>query len=361
MPSAKRFIPAAVTAVGVLFHAAGHAAEFMFRARVDGQMLEGKPLSWSAERILLMGRDGKLYDFNPQLAKEARKTSPRFFGYTQSEMKTALQQEFDKRFDVSATRHYLVVHPRGERDQWANRFEDLYKRFEHYFRVRGFAMSEPAYPLVAIVFREEAEYFRHAAASGTPLRPGTLGHYDPISNRVFLFDVTANASGVDWSENAETIIHEATHQTAYNVGIHKRFTGAPRWLVEGLATMFEAPGVWNARYDRTQHDRINRGRLLGFRQYIAKRRQPGALAALLATDQLFRSDVDGAYAEAWALSFYLCETQPRLYATYLAKTADRPLLSEYTAAERVADFQAIFGNEMKMFETKFLRYMADVE
>ena len=83
------------------------------------------------------------------------------------------------------------------------------------------------------------------------MQPGTLGHYDPASNRVFLFDATKDA-GYDWSENADTIIHEATHQTAYNVGVHKRFIAAPRWMVEGLATMFEARGVWNAQYDRTQ-------------------------------------------------------------------------------------------------------------
>ncbi|MEX2306853.1 MAG: DUF1570 domain-containing protein [Pirellulales bacterium] len=337
------------------------AADFMFRARVDGQMLEGKPLSWSAEQMLLLGRDGRLHEFNPREAKEAQRTSPRFFGYSPSEMKTALQHEFDKRFDVSTTRHYLVVHPNGERDQWANRFEDLYKRFERYFRVRGFSLSEPPYPLVAVVFRDEAEYFRHAAASGMPMRPGTLGHYDPISNRVFLFDVTTNSSGVEWSENADTIIHEATHQTAYNVGIHKRFTAAPRWLIEGLATMFEAPGVWNAQYDHAQADRVNRARLVGFRDYAAARRRSGALAELLSSDTAFRSDADGAYAEAWALSFYLCETQPRLYAAYLAKTADRPLFSDYAAAERMADFQDVFGREMKMFETKFLRYMEEVK
>jgi hypothetical protein len=337
------------------------AAEFMFRARVDGQMLEGKPLSWSANQMLLLGRDGRLHEFNPKLAKEAKRTSPRFFGYSPSEMKTSLQREFDKRFDVSMTRHYLVVHPHGERDQWANRFEELYKRFEHYFRVRGFSLQEPPYPMVAVVFRDQAEYFRHAAASGTPMRPNTLGHYDPVSNRVFLFDVTSGGGGADWSENADTIIHEATHQTAYNTGIHKRFTAAPRWMVEGLATMFEARGVWNAQYDNTVSDRVNRGRLLDFRDYAATRRQPGAIAALVSTDDAFRSDTMGAYAEAWALSFYLCETQPRLYAAYLAKTANRPLFSDYAPAERIADFQDIFGHEMKMFEKKFLRFMEEVK
>ena len=124
---------------------------------------------------------------------------------------------------------------------------------------------------MAVVFRDQAEYFRHAAASGTPMHPNTLGHYDPTSNRVFLFDETAGKSNADWSENADTIIHEATHQTAYNVGVHRRFAAAPRWLVEGLATMFEARGVWNAQYDHTQADRVNRGRLDGFRRLRGRR------------------------------------------------------------------------------------------
>lgn len=336
------------------------AAEFMFRARVDGRMVEGKPLAWSDEQMLLLGRDGQLYDFNPKLAQEAQKTSPRFFSYTASEMKSGLQKEFGKQFEVSTTRHYLVVHPAGEKDQWANRFEDLYKRFTHYFRVRGFSPTEPLFPMVAIVFRNQSEYFAHAAKGGTPMRPGTLGHYDPASNRVFLFDATANST-VDWSQNADTIIHEATHQTAYNVGIHQRFTAAPRWMVEGLATMFEARGVWDAHSGQTQDDRINRGRLVDFQHYVATRRKPGSLAQLLASDNAFRSDATAAYAEAWALSFYLCETDPRLYAAYLEKTAARPPLSDYSPAERMADFQSIYGKEMKMFETKFLRFMAEVK
>ncbi len=336
------------------------AADFMFRARVDGKMLEGKPLHWSANQMLLLGRDGALYDFNPKLAKEAQKTSPRFFGYSQSEVKGQLQKEFGKQFDVSTTRHYLVVHPQGERDEWANRFEDLYKRFEHYFRVRGFTLDEPPYPLVAIVFRNEADYRRHAEAIGDPVPPGWLGHYSPSSNRVFLFDSTAS-SGAHWMTNADTIIHEATHQTAYNTGIHRRFTGTPRWVSEGLATMFEARGVWSAQYDHTQADRINRGRLYGFKDLAANRWQPGIVLNLVSSDRMFKSDETDAYALAWALSFYLCETQPRLYAEYLAKTADRTMFTDYSAAERVADFQDIFGGEMKMFETKFLRYMAEVK
>jgi hypothetical protein len=336
------------------------AAEFMFRARVDGRMLEGKPLHWTAERMILLARDGQVHEFNPKLAKEGKKTSPRFFGYSASEMKTALQQEFDKQFDVSTTRHYLVVHPRGERDEWASRFEDLYKRFEHYFRVRGFQLEEPPYPLVAIVFRNEADYRQHAADTGRSVPSTWVGDYAADSNRIFLFDMTTDGES-DWSRNADTIIHEATHQTAYNTGIHRRYAGTPRWVSEGLATMFEARGVWSAQYDHTQADRINRGRLLEFKDLTANRWQSGMVLNLVSADRLFQSNESDAYALAWALSFYLCETQPRLYCQFLAKTSARPMLSDYTAAERAADFEDIFGGERKMFEIKFLRYMEEVK
>ncbi|HEX3600867.1 MAG TPA: DUF1570 domain-containing protein, partial [Lacipirellulaceae bacterium] len=255
-------------------------ADFMFRANVEGQILEGKPLHWNATQMLLLGRDGKLYDFNPKLARDAVKTGTHYASYSASEMKVALESEYGNRFEVSSIRHFVVVHPRGERDLWADRFEQLYDRFEHYFRVRGFELKEPQFPLVAVVFRDQDEYMRRAAASGTPMHPNTLGHYDPLSNRVFLFDVTAKNHNVDWSENAATIIHEATHQMAFNTGVHRRFAAQPRWLVEGLATMFEAKGVWNSQYDRTQADRINRGRLNGFQDYAAGRRQPGSLGTL---------------------------------------------------------------------------------
>jgi hypothetical protein len=354
-----RILLATIACVLTVLSGRADTAEFMFRANIEGKTVEGKPLNWNSQQMLLLGRDGKLYDFNPRLATDAEKTSPTYVPYSAAEMKALLQYEFDSRFDITLTRHYVVVHPRGERDEWADRFEDLYNRFSHYFRVRGFELQEPVCPLVAIVFRDQAEYFRSAAASGTPMHPNTLGHYDPRTNRVFLFDVTAGKKKKDWSENAETIIHEATHQTAYNTGVHRRFTAEPRWLVEGLATMFEAPGVWSARYDHTQADRINRGRLAGYRKFAA-RRQPGSLAALITSDDAFRSDPDGSYAEAWALSFYLCETQPHQYAAYLAKTAQRPLFTDYAAAERMSDFQAIFGADMKMIEAKFLRFMQEV-
>jgi hypothetical protein len=304
-----------------------------------------------------LARDGQLVNFRPDEALDYHKSSPRFYSYSTGEIRSRLYEEFGPQFDVTGTGHYFVVHPRGQQDQWAERFERLYRSFYHYFQVREFKVDEPDYPLIAIVFRNRDEYQKYASRTGSGPGANTLGHYDDWTNRISLFDTTSGDRSEDWSLNAETIIHEATHQTAFNTGVHARFSGVPRWLCEGLATMFEARGVWDASSYHTSQDRINRGQLAAFQRYVTKRHKEGSLANLIASDRIFTADQEGAYAESWALSFYLSETQPRLYSQYLARTAAQPPFEAYTAQQRVQDFTEIFGENLKMFEIQFLRYM----
>jgi hypothetical protein len=345
------FWPSAVRATGL---------DFMFSATVDGKPLEGRPLAWTDDQMYLLGRDGRLHSFDPHDAKDARRTSPYFYGYTIPEMKRELYNEFGDSLDITTTQHYIVVHPRGQGKEWANRFEDLYRSFLAYFRVRGFQPEEPKFPLVAVVFRNKDDYYKAAEANGTKLPSGMLGHYDNQTNRVQLFDVTAGNTGGEWSENADTIIHEATHQTAFNTGIHNRFSDQPRWLVEGLATMFEARGVWNSQSFHSLKDRLNRGRFNDFRTFL-KDRKPGTFGNLISSDQLFRTEMTRAYAEAWAMVLFLCETRPRQLAQYMELTASRPDFSSYFASQRVADFQACFGNDLKQLEANFLAWMAEIK
>ncbi len=68
-----------------------------------------------------------------------------------------------------------------------------------------------------------------------------------------------------------------------------------------------------------------------------------------------------AYAEAWALTFYLSETRPRQYNAYLAKTAARPNFEPYTAAQRRADFTAAFSTDPRMLEADYLRFIAGLK
>jgi hypothetical protein len=337
-----------------------HAAE-AGRSTVDvllrGEHIEGAPLIWSEKQAALLARDGRLWSFAPREAKQTRQVSPTFRGYSANELRTLLSRELGKAFEISATGHYLVAHAPGQKDYWSRRFEDLYRSFAHYFTVRGFKLAEPEFPLVAIVFRNQQDFLRYAEREGAKLNSQVLGYYSPATNRVSLFDIGGGkAAADDWHRNADTIIHEATHQTAFNTGVHTRFGETPRWLAEGLGTMFEARGVWDSTHYTTRPDRLNRGRLARFKNYVA-RRPDGSLAEFVSSDRIFERDVDAAYAEAWALSFFLVETQPQKYSQYLARTAQRPVFRAYSAAERLADFTAVFGKDLRLLEAHYLRFM----
>jgi hypothetical protein len=337
--------------------AAAEAPKFTLSLKLNGRQIEGTPLVWDESAVYLMARDGRLWNFKPAEAKEPRRASPTFKGYSAAEMRERLTKELGKEFEVTHTGHYLVACPRGTKNDWAPRFEEMYRQFVHYFTIRGLAPREPEFPLVAIVWPTQEGFQRYAAAEGSPMGSGYLGYYSGRSNRVTLFD--QQKSGGDWSDNADTIIHEVTHQTAYNTGVHRRFADTPRWLVEGLGTMFEARGVWNAKsYPRLQ-DRFNSGRLVEFVRGMSSR-PAGRTAELVSSDRLFEADPATAYAEAWAFSFYLAEKMPKKYGEYLALTSKKPPFADYPAAERLKDFTGVFG-DLKLLEAQFLRFMGELK
>jgi hypothetical protein len=334
-------------------------ADRLLKADYRGAPLSGLVLSDMPKEVQLLTTDGQLRLLSKDKLVRPQWLEGSFTASPAAELKTQLLREFGKGFDVSGTGHYLVVHPRGQRDAWAARFEEIYRSFRYYFQVRGFPLQEPKFTLVAIVFPTQADFIRHASAQGQDVLPNVLGFYDPRSNRVYMYDYTAGRRNLaDWQTNAETVIHEVTHQMAFNSGVHSRFGQPPKWVVEGLATLFEAPGVWNGLKKSAPADRVNRNLLTQFRSSLASRPK-GALAQFIADDRTFNNNTAGGYAQAWALSHYLTETNPRGYAKYLQVTG-AARNSVPTATERIKDFTSCFGSDLTLLEANFLRYVAEI-
>jgi hypothetical protein len=337
------------------------AAEPLIRIKLEGRALEGTPLAWSEQNITLLLRDGQIAEFPPAQAQEHSVVGGGFKSYTQAEIRGQLLREFGKGYDVSGVGHYLVVHPAGQKDQWAPRFESLYRSFVQYYAARGWQLTEPRFPLVAVVFPRQSDFQRHAAREGVPSNSNLLGYYSPVTNRILVYDVTAQ-SGLDWTVNAETIVHEAAHQSAFNTGVHTRFGVAPRWVVEGVGTMFEARGVWQSRTYPNQGDRINRGLLASYRRYVASgHRSKTAIAELVSSDRRFQASPTTAYPEAWALTFFLAEAEPKRYLSYLAATAARPPGTPYRGPERLKDFTDAFGSDLVMLDARLQRFIAGLK
>ena len=67
-----------------------------------------------------------------------------------------------------------------------------------------------------------------------------------------------------------------------------------------------------------------------------------------------------AYAQSWALTFYLSEKEPSAYSRYLATTAARPAFRNYPATDRIADFSHAFGDNWKMLDARVRRFMDEL-
>jgi hypothetical protein len=335
---------------------------------------------------------------------QSRQVSPQFHGWNSSIMKDQLRREFSRPFDVASSRHYLVV-AKGDAQarRYAEMLEGFFTTFQMYFSLRGFKVPEPEFPLVAIVFPSQEAFGKYAQQERQRVSKLVRGYYMPTSNRIAFFETSSDpvasaepaappSFDFDSAENPfaqhalvageadlfpssanlhpwdsveaslkDTLIHEATHQAAYNTGLHSRVGPSPLWMVEGLATVLEAPGVRNSRANSGVKSRINPERLVWFGDFVKNRRKPQSLEAFLAADDLFASNPLDAYSQAWALTFYLFETRPRNYAEYLRSVAARNPLEIYTPEARVADFKRAISKDLKLLEPEFLRFMAEIK
>lgn len=332
------------------------------RLTVNGGVVEGTPAAWSDTRLLLLGRDGSLHDIESRDVQQYEVLSTEFLPMTRREMRGQLLREFGRAFEVSGTNTYLVVHPMGQKDSWAPRFEQLYRSFTRHFNVRGMRILRPEFPLVAIAFKSRSEFVNYANQTGVQVPGGVVGFYSMLTNRIMLYDVAANSSrGSDSSRNAATILHEATHQIAFNSGVHSRYTAPPRWLAEGLATMFEAPGLWDPVHYPRLEDRINTDRCAACVKYLKTNGQPNQLAQFISqSNEQFTKDPAAAYAQAWAFSFFLSEKEPARYVQYLAATAAHQPFHKYSEVERIQEFTRVFGTDFGLLDARFHRFIGQL-
>lgn len=158
------------------------------------------------------------------------------------------------------------------------------------------------------------------------------------------------------ADQRDTMIHECTHQVAFNVGMHDRVGQNPKWIVEGLATVFEAPGIRNRSEGLQIGGRINQERLTAFKDYLKLRRPKNSLESTIGTDELFNQEMSDFYAEAWALSFFLVETRPRKYSDLLRRMATRDGSKELTRSERIETFRSAVSDNFKLLDAEFVRF-----
>ncbi len=181
-------------------------------------------------------------------------------------------------------------------------FEQLYRAFTNYWTQRGFELSEPEFPLTAIVFADRPLPRVLAARVGGGcrrdhrlLQPGEQPHGalrpdGPRSPRharqpetsAQIKRILAQPGAAPRCRRSCTRRRTRSRSTADCV----RYSDCPLWFTEGIAVYFETPNLSSDRGWRTI-GAINRPRLEQFQQYLRKR-PADSLEKLIATDERLR-------------------------------------------------------------------------
>lgn len=247
--------------------------------------------------------------------------------------------------------------------------------------------------LVAILFRDKADYLAFGKAHDGMAQAWAAGYYKPGPDRLVIYDafsspdylkamakLAANerklqsVASSDAKQKAmnqirdqrediqsdigddfrRTVAHEAAHQLFFHTGIQSPQVAYPLWIAEGLATVFEVEGPADT--------------VVGFHEENAKRRAAKRAAAvanrliplrvLVVEDRFLSGEGQDAsrsreefYGQAYALTSWLARARPTEFRLYL------DALKEGTHAVRSRRqplFESIFG-PVAAFERVWLR------
>lgn len=321
--------------------------------------------------LLVIGQDGRLWTIEKEQLGARQKTDRLFAALSPEVLGRQIAGELGRDCDVHVTKHYVVCSRAGKPyAQWCGAlFERLYGSFQNYWKQRGFKLHEPEFPLVAMVFANDRQFADFATKDAGADAASASGYYSIRTNRIALYDLTAKAGEGARNVgdinrrlaaapfNVAAVVHEATHQIAFNSGMHTRYADNPLWLTEGMAMFFETPDLTSPTGWKTA-GQSNDLRLGQFRAYLDKRR-PDSLTTLLRSDARFTdaAQMGDAYAEAWALSYFLIKTRKDAYVDYLETIAAKPRLTWDKPEERVQEFRAAFGEDLQQLDADFVRYI----
>lgn len=306
--------------------------------------------------LMLQSDDGRIWMVQPEQIIERSSDDEELQPITPDKMGARMREELPAGFSVYQTAHYVIVHNTSDAyvKQVGLLFEQLYKGFYSFWKNQRWKLPEPEFPMVALVLADHDDFLKHAGAEVGETAKVVIGYYHLSSNRMTTFNMP------NLERNVATIIHEATHQLAYNCGLQRRFADNPMWVSEGLAMFFESPDFKSMSRWRGV-GRVNQVNLKRWWDYLPAR-PADSLLTLISDDIRFRSsDTAGdAYGESWALTYFLLKTKREEYVQYLRKLSEGKPMAELTSRERIEMFEQTFGDSLLEIDKAFVAYMRRV-
>ncbi len=277
-------------------------------------------------------------------------------------------------FSFITTRHYLICYNTslGYARWSAALLERLFTGFHAFWSQAGLEVGQPEQPLVVIIFSNRNDYKRAAEKEVGNASHSIVGYYNQLTNRITTYDITGSDSNDPTTRQSlstagnsilrnpqassliATLVHEATHQLAFNAGLHVRLSPTPVWLSEGIATYFETPDLTNSRGWQSI-GAINEARL----ELILKQFTPGLISRFIVEDEPFHNPDEAllAYAHAWALVSFLATMRREDFCKYIANSKKKAPLELDSPSERLNEFKNAFHSEPDDLEPAIIQYL----
>ncbi|RCS42180.1 DUF1570 domain-containing protein [Bremerella cremea] len=372
-----RFVPILVTLAVLLVTSPLCADEISFERNGKQYDLTGQVIATHEAGIVLHTPDGKMWPIQQQEITSRQKTTASFKLQTKQELIDSVLAEMPPGSQIYETAHYLVAYNTSRSyAQWVgSMLERLHRGFTSYWSQRGVKIHEPNQPLVALVFDNQNSFANYAQAELGDAAKSVIGFYSMHTNYVVMFDLTGGAgnsrrnlgtrdiqrlmSRPDFQWSLATVVHEATHQLAFNSGVQQRFADVPLWFSEGLAIFFETPDVSSSRGWRGI-GQISKPRLGQF-QKAAQSGQP-FLPDLLSNDDSLRKAATSLdrYAQAWAVTYFLQKRMANEYDAYLTELSQIAPLDDPPEGARIKMFQKHFGADLIQLENEIREMMSSL-
>lgn len=369
-------MPRLIWSLVLLLLPAGLASADEISFQRDGKQidLQGEVIATHEAGVVLRTPDNKLWPIQQQEIVSRKKTAQPVPMQTKQELIETVLSEMPQGTQIYETAHYIVAYNTSRAyAQWVGgMLERLHRGFTSYWSQHGIELKEPEEPLVALVFDSQDSFADYGKAELGAAAKSVIGFYSMHTNYVVMFDLTGGAGGQrnlgirdiqrlmsrpDFQWNLATVVHEATHQLAFNMGLQQRYADVPLWFSEGLAVYFETPDVTSSRGWRGI-GQVSVPRLGQFQKSVRTSQQP-FLPDLLTNDDSLRKVATALdrYSQAWAVTYFLQKRMPKEYDAYLKELSQIKPLDDPTPEERVRMFQRHFGADLTGLENEVRKMM----
>ena len=160
----------------------------LIEVSTDTDSYSGRLVAMNDGNCWLFGRDGRLNTLDVTQLKKFKRINDKFEPFSGSDLKQRLRDEFGGDYQIVQSGRYMVVAAKGRGKEFANVLDDVYGIVQREFRVRGFDIKPPEFPMVAIVFPRKSAYLEYANKEGARGVSVALGYYKRESNRIALYE-----------------------------------------------------------------------------------------------------------------------------------------------------------------------------